>query len=132
VGVAFGATDIGLETASLGSAIALAIGIGLQNFPEGIAVSLPLRREGMAPLKCFWYGQMSGIVEPIAGVIGAAAVLAARPMLPYALSFAAGAMIFVVVEEVIPESHQAGNGDLATMGLIAGFAVMMTLDVALG
>jgi ZIP family zinc transporter len=132
VGVAFGASDIGLETASLASAVALAIGIGLQNFPEGIAVALPLRREGVSPLKCFWYGQMSGVVEPIAGVIGAATVLAARPLLPYALSFAAGAMIFVVVEEVIPESQQSGNGDLATMGLIIGFAVMMMLDVALG
>lgn len=132
VGVAFGAASLGLETATLSGAIALAIGIGLQNFPEGVAVAMPLRREGMPPLKSFWYGQLSAAVEPVAGVIGAVAVLVARPLLPYALSFAAGAMIFVVVEEVIPESHRAGNGDLATLGVTLGFAVMMTLDVALG
>jgi ZIP family zinc transporter len=132
VGVAFGATAMGLETATLAGAVALAVGIGLQNFPEGIAVAMPLRREGVSRAKSFWYGQLSAAVEPIAGVIGATAVLLARPMLPYALSFAAGAMIFVVVEEVIPEAHQEGHGDLATMGVIAGFAVMMTLDVALG
>jgi ZIP family zinc transporter len=132
VGVAFGAAALNLEAATIGGAIALALGIGLQNFPEGIAVSMPLRREGVSRLKSFWYGQLSGVVEPMAAVVGAAAVLAARPLLPYALSFAAGAMIFVVVEEVIPESHRSGNGDLATMGVILGFAVMMTLDVALG
>jgi ZIP family zinc transporter len=132
VGVAFGAASLGLETASLGAAVALAVGIGLQNFPEGVAVSMPLRREGMSQRRSFLYGQASGMVEPIAAVIGAAAVLVARPLLPYALSFAAGAMIFVVAEEVIPESHNQGHGDIATMGVMLGFAVMMTLDVALG
>ncbi len=132
VGVAFGAVAYNIESASLTGAIALAIGIGLQNFPEGIAVALPLRREGMSRWKCFWYGQLSAIVEPVAGVVGAAAVLIAAPFLPYALSFAAGAMIFVVVEEVIPEAHRHGNHDLATMGVLVGFAVMMVLDVALG
>lgn len=132
VGVAFGAASLGLEEASLAAAVALAIGIGLQNFPEGIAVAMPLRREGMTRGRSFLYGQASGVVEPFAGVIGALAVLAARPLLPYALSFAAGAMIFVVVEEVIPEAHREGNGDLATIGVMVGFAVMMFLDVALG
>jgi ZIP family zinc transporter len=132
VGVAFGAASLGLETASIAGASALAIGIGLQNFPEGIAVSMPLRREGMSPLRCFGWGQFSGMVEPIAAVIGAATVLLVRPLLPYALSFAAGAMIFVVAEELIPESQEAGNVDLATGGVMLGFAVMMTLDVALG
>ncbi len=132
VGVAFGAADLGLESASFAAAVALALGIGLQNFPEGIAVAMPLRREGMSRWRSFLYGQSSGIVEPVAGVIGAAAVIVARPILPYALSFAAGAMIFVVVEEVIPSSHQEGNADLATMGVMIGFAVMMGLDVALG
>ncbi|MBN2463983.1 MAG: ZIP family metal transporter [Dehalococcoidia bacterium] len=130
VGVAFGALAAGLPAASLGAAVALAIGIGIQNFPEGLAVSMPLRREGMSRLKSFWYGQLSGIVEPIAGVIGAAAVIIAQPMLPYALSFAAGAMIFVVIEELIPEAQRGGNTDLATMGGMVGFAVMMLLDVA--
>ena len=132
VGVAFGAAALGLESSSLAGAIALAIGIGLQNFPEGIAVAMPLRREGMSRTKAFMYGQASGIVEPIAGVIGAALVLFMQPLLPYALAFAAGAMIYVVVEETIPESHAEGNTDLATLGLMIGFAVMMTLDVALG
>ncbi len=132
VGVAFGAAGMNGDLGALGAAVSLAIGIGLQNFPEGIAVAMPLRREGISPLKSFWYGQLSGMVEPLAGVIGAAAVLLARPLLPYALSFAAGAMIFVVVEEVIPESHQSSNTDLATMGTMLGFAVMMFLDVALG
>ncbi len=135
VGVAFGAAAhlVGAaRTAQIGSAVALAIGIGLQNFPEGTAVSLPLRREGMSRSKAFWYGQLSGIVEPVAGVLGAAAVLMVSPLLPYALGFAAGAMIFVVVEELIPESQRKGNVDLATMGAVAGFAIMMTLDVALG
>ncbi|MBL8119258.1 MAG: ZIP family metal transporter [Anaerolineae bacterium] len=131
VGVAFGAAASGYPSATLASAVALAIGIGLQNFPEGVAVSLPLRREGFSRLKSMWYGQLSAVVEPIAGVIGAAAVTIARPILPYALSFAAGAMIFVVVEEVIPESHAGGNTDLATMGTMGGFAIMMLLDVAL-
>ncbi|MEW6266759.1 MAG: ZIP family metal transporter [Thermodesulfobacteriota bacterium] len=132
VGVAFGAASVGLPSATLGGAVALAIGIGLQNFPEGTAVALPLRREGLSSWKSFWYGQLSGAVEPVAGVIGAAMVMSAKPILPYALAFAAGAMVFVVVEEVIPESQASGNGDLATLGSIVGFAVMMTLDVALG
>lgn len=132
VGVAFGAAAVGLPSATLPGAVALAIGIGIQNFPEGLAVSLPLRREGMSRRRAFWYGQLSGSVEPIAGVIGAAAVIRAQPILPYALAFAAGAMIFVVVEELIPESHRGGNTDLATMGTIAGFVVMMMLDLALG
>lgn len=132
VGVAFGAVEAGLPSATLAGAIALAIGIGLQNFPEGMAVSMPLRREGFSRLKSFWYGQLSGIVEPVAGIIGAWAVMIARPLLPYALSFAAGAMIFVVVEELIPESQRGGNTDIATMGAITGFLTMMILDVGLG
>ncbi len=132
VGVAFGAAASGLPGAGLGAAIALAIGIGIQNFPEGLAVSAPLRREGMSRMKSFWYGQLSGFVEPIGGVIGAAAVLLVQPLLPYALAFAAGAMIFVVVEELIPESQIGGNTDIATGGALIGFAVMMVLDVALG
>ena len=132
VGVAFGAISAGMPSATLAGAIALAIGIGIQNFPEGAAVSVPLRREGLSRFKCFWYGQLSGIVEPIAGVLGAAAVIFMRPILPYALAFAAGAMIFVVVEDLIPESQLEKNTDIATMGAMLGFAVMMTLDVALG
>jgi ZIP family zinc transporter len=132
VGVAFGAAAAGLPYATLAAAIALAIGIGIQNFPEGLAVSVPLHREGMSRRKSFWYGQLSGIVEPIAGVIGAATVIIAQPILPYALSFAAGAMIFVVIEEVVPEAQRGGNADLATMGGMVGFAVMMLLDVAFG
>jgi ZIP family zinc transporter len=132
VGVAFGAVAAGIPEATLGGAIALAIGIGIQNFPEGTAVAMPLRREGMSRLRSFQYGQLSGMVEPLAGVIGAATVVVARPILPYALAFAAGAMIFVCVEELIPESQQGGNTDLATMGTIVGFTVMMILDVALG
>jgi zinc transporter, ZIP family len=122
----------GYEAATLGGAIALAIGIGIQNCPEGTAVAVPLRREGMSRAKAWWYGQLSAMVEPAAAVAGALAVTMMRPMLPYALAFAAGAMIFVVVEEVIPESQSGGHGDRATIGAIAGFAVMMTLDVALG
>jgi ZIP family zinc transporter len=132
VGVAFGALAAGLPSASLGAAVALAIGIGIQNFPEGLAVSMPLRREGLSRGKSFWYGQLSAVVEPIAGVIGAAAVIIAQPILPYALAFAAGAMIFVVIEEVVPEAQRGGNADLATMGGMVGFAIMMLLDVALG
>lgn len=132
VGVAFGAVAYGLPSATIGAALALAIGIGLQNFPEGTAVSVPLRREGMSRRKAFFYGQMSGIVEPIAGVIGALAVIVMQPILPYALAFAAGAMIYVVVEELIPESQLSGNTDLATLATLLGFSVMMTLDVALG
>jgi len=132
VGVAFGALAVDLPSASLGGAIALAIGIGIQNFPEGTAVSVPLRREGLSRFKCFWYGQLSGIVEPVAGVLGAVAVIFMEPMLPYALAFAAGAMIYVVVEELIPESQLEKHTDVATIGAMLGFAVMMTLDVALG
>jgi ZIP family zinc transporter len=132
VGVAFGAVAAGIPEATLPGAIALAIGIGLQNFPEGLAVSAPLRREGMSRGKSFFYGQASGVVEPFAGVIGALAVLLMRPLLPYALSFAAGAMIYVVVEELIPESQNGPHSDMATLGVMLGFAVMMVLDVALG
>jgi ZIP family zinc transporter len=132
IGVAFGAVAAGFESATLAAAIALAIGIGIQNCPEGTAVAVPLRREGMSRAKAWWYGQLSASVEPVAAVIGCLAVLWMRPVLPYALAFAAGAMIFVVVEEVIPESQSGGHGDLATLGAMVGFAVMMTLDVALG
>lgn len=135
VGVAFGAVAYGLPSASLGGAVALAIGIGLQNFPEGAAVSIPLRREGFSRRKAFLYGQASGIVEPISGVLGALAVIKIRPILPYALAFAAGAMIYVVVEELIPEGQKKEKGvhsDITTIGYMLGFAVMMILDVALG
>ncbi|MDD5704741.1 MAG: ZIP family metal transporter [Kiritimatiellae bacterium] len=132
VGVAFGALAAGVPGASLGAAIALTIGIGLQNFPEGTAVSVPLRREGLSRWRAFLYGQGSGMVEPLAGVAGAAAVTLVRPLLPYALAFAAGAMIYVVVEELIPEAQQSRDSDMATIGAMLGFAVMMTLDVALG
>ena len=133
VGVAFGAVAAGLPSATIGGAIALAIGIGLQNFPEGTAVSMPLRREGMGKGKSFLLGQASGMVEPVAGVLGALFVLQMQSLLPYALCFAAGAMIFVVVEELIPESQRiAANIDLVTMATMAGFSVMMILDVALG
>jgi ZIP family zinc transporter len=132
VGVAFGALAANLEAATLSGAIVLALGIGIQNFPEGTAVAVPLRREGMSRLKSFWYGQLSAIVEPVAGVLGAAAVFFMRPILPYALAFAAGAMIFVVVEELIPESQVGKNTDIATAGAMLGFTVMMVLDVALG
>lgn len=132
IGVAFGAASASLGTAGISAAVALTVGIGIQNFPEGVAVAMPVRQEGESRLKAFWYGQLSAIVEPVAAVVGAAAVLLMVPILPYALSFAAGAMIYVVVEELIPESHRAGNVDLATICLMIGFAVMMTLDVALG
>lgn len=139
VGVAFGALSspeiMGLDNNTvftMGSAIALAIGIGIQNFPEGFAVSMPLRRQGVSKWKSWQWGQLSAIVEPIFAVIGALIVIQVLPILPYALAFAAGAMIFIVVEEVIPESQRGGHTDLATMGLIAGFIVMMTLDVSLG
>ena len=139
VGVAFGAivspeilNNLNGDIFTLGSAVALAIGIGIQNFPEGFAVSMPLRRQGMSKFKSWQWGQLSAIVEPIFAVIGAAIVMQILPILPYALAFAAGAMIFIVVEEVIPESQKGGNTDLATMGLIAGFIVMMALDVGLG
>lgn len=132
VGVAFGAAAAGYPTATVAGAVALAIGIGLQNFPEGAAVSVPLRRDGFSRLKAFTYGQASGIVEPVAGVIGAALVLLMRPLLPYALSFAAGAMIYVVVEELIPEAKVERHNDIGTIGAMIGFTVMMFLDVALG
>jgi len=132
VGVAFGAVATGLPSATLAGAVALAIGIGIQNLPEGTAVSMPLRRENISRMKSFWYGQLSGAVEPIAGVLGATLVIIAQPILPYALAFAAGAMIFVVIEELVPESQTSGHSHAATMGAILGFAVMMTLDVALG
>ncbi len=139
VGVAFGAivspeilNNLNGDIFTLGSAVALAIGIGIQNFPEGFAVSMPLRRQGMSKFKSWQWGQLSAIVEPIFAVIGAAIVMQVLPILPYALAFAVGAMIFIVVEEVIPESQKGGNTDLATMGLIAGFIVMMALDVGLG
>jgi len=130
VGVAFGALAAAYPAATLAGAIGLAVGIGIQNFPEGMAVSMPLRREGFSQWRSFWYGQLSGLVEPMAAVAGAVAVILAEPILPYALAFAAGAMIFVVAEEVIPEAQE--NPGLATMGLIAGFTVMMVLDVGLG
>ena len=113
------------------AAMALAIGIGLQNIPEGLAIALPLRREGMGRLKAFWYGQLSAIVEPVAGVLGAALALAVRAALPYAMGFAAGAMLYVVVEELIPETERSGNIDVATLGFIGGFTLMMVLDTAL-
>ena len=132
VGILFGGVAAGFDGATIGGAIALAIGIGIQNFPEGIAVSMPLRRQGVSRFKSFWYGQLSAIVEPMAAVLGAWAVLTFQPILPYALAFAAGAMIYVVVEEVIPETQRDKYTDIATMGFIVGFLVMMTLDVALG
>ncbi|MEF2965702.1 ZIP family metal transporter [Paenibacillus sp. M1] len=132
VGIAFGALANGGTEASLAAALTLALGIGIQNFPEGVAVSMPLRGEGMSRKKSFFYGQFSGMVEPIAAVIGALAVAFVEPLLPFALSFAAGAMIFVVAEEVIPSSQEKGNKDLASMSLMIGFVVMMILDVALG
>ena len=132
IGVAFGAIAADFSTATTAGAIALALGIGIQNFPEGVAVSMPLRKEGMSKLRSFMYGQFSGMVEPISAVIGALAVIYIEPLLPYALSFAAGAMIFVVAKEIIPGSHEKGNVQFASMCLMIGFAVMMTLDVALG
>lgn len=132
VGVLFGGVAAGIPEATIAGALTLAIGIGIQNFPEGIAVAMPLRRMGMSRKKSFLYGQSSALVEPVAGVLGAVAVTFFTPILPYALAFAAGAMIFVVVEEVIPETQQDKNTDIATLGFIGGFIVMMTLDVALG
>ena len=132
VGVVFGVAGMGIDGVTTAAAVSLAIGIGIQNFPEGFAVSMPLRRAGFSKRKSWKWGQLSAIVEPIFAVIGAALVLIVWPILPYALSFAAGAMIFIVVEEVIPESQRGGNTDIATMGLIGGFIVMMCLDVALG
>lgn len=136
VGIAFGAVASGVGTSStVAGAVALAIGIGLQNFPEGAAVSIPLRREGFSRSKAFLSGQASGIVEPIAGVIGAYTVVKMQHLLPYALAFAAGAMIYVVVEELIPEAQREEGGsktDIATIGCMLGFAVMMILDISLG
>ena len=132
VGVAFGAAAINAPEAGMFGAAALALGIGIQNIPEGAVVSLPLRSEGMSKLKAFMFGQASGLAEPLAGILGAMAVIWMTPILPYALAFSAGAMVFVVVEEVIPESQAGEHGDLATMALIAGFVLMMVLDVALG
>lgn len=132
VGVAFGAAASGAGGTGFGAAVALALGIGLQNVPEGVAVALPLRAEGMRRRSALAYGQLSALVEPFAAALGAAAVLLVRPALPYALAFAAGAMVFVVVEELVPESQEGGFGDVATAALLVGFALMMTLDVALG
>ncbi|AEF80369.1 ZIP family metal transporter [Leadbettera azotonutricia] len=131
VGVGFGAASI-VPGASLAGALSLALGIGLQNFPEGAAVSIPLRRDGMSRSRSFFIGQASGIVEPIAAVVGSALVLSMQAILPYALSFAAGAMIFVVAEELIPEAYSEGNEHIATAGLMFGFALMMMMDVGLG
>lgn len=132
VGVLFGAASLGIDGATIPAAIALAIGIGIQNFPEGFAVAMPLRRIGMSRRKSFWYGQLSAVVEPVAGVVGALAVVYMQPILPFALAFAAGAMIYVVVEEVIPETQRDKYTDIAVLGFIGGFLVMMILDVALG
>lgn len=132
VGVGFGAVAYGLPSATMAGAIALALGIGIQNLPEGAVVSIPLRREGLSRWRSFFWGQFSGMIEPIGGVLGALLVTIARPMLPYALSFAAGAMIYVVAEEVIPESQKGKHAHLATIGVMLGFAIMMVLDVALG
>ena len=129
VGVAFGAAASLNHIVSTASAIALAVGIGIQNFPEGMAIALPLRREGMSMGRSFWYGQLSGMVEPVAGVIGAAAVIVISPILPYAMSFAAGAMFYVVVEELIPECQREGNTNLPTVAAMLGFALMMVLEV---
>lgn len=131
VGVAFGAAAQGLESATLGAAVALALGIGLQNFPEGTAVAAPLRTDGMSRTRAFLWGQSSALVEPVAAVIGAAAVMQMQPMLPYALAFAAGAMMFVVIEELVPQSQGGKESDLPTAAAIIGFTVMMILDVAL-
>lgn len=132
VGVAFGSTAYSLEGATLTSAMLIALGIGIQNFPEGTAVSVPLRREGMSRKKAFFYGQLSGLVEPISGVLGALLVLKIRILLPFLLSFAAGAMIYVVVEELIPESQTNKKKDLMSLFTIIGFTIMMILDIALG
>ena len=132
VGVAFGAAGLGVNGATYAGAIALAIGIGLQNFPEGVAVSMPLRREGLSRNSAFFWGQLTAAVEPVAGVLGAALVIVMQPLLPFALAFAAGAMVFVIIEDVVPESQRAGHIDIAVTGAMFGFALMMLLDVALG
>ena len=132
VGVAFGAAAQPGSKHTVAAAIALAIGIGIQNFPEGMAVSLPLHREGMGRCRAFWFGQLSGMVEPIGGLLGALAVTSVSALLPYALGFAAGAMVYVVVDDLVPESHASSNVKLANCGFVIGFIVMMSLDVALG
>jgi len=132
IGVAFGAAALGNVSVPVAGAVALAIGIGIQDFPEGLAVSMPLRRDGMSRRRSFWYGQLSGWVEPAAGVLAAATVSLSQFLMPYALGFSAGAMIYVVIEEVIPESQTGGNSDIATLGTIVGFLLMMILDVSLG
>ena len=131
VGVAFGSVFYGIDGATIGSACILALGIGLQNFPEGTAVSVPLRREGMSIKKAFFYGQLSGIVEPISGVIGALLVLKVRLILPFLLSFAAGAMIYVVIQELIPASQSNKKKELMALFSLIGFVLMMVLDIAL-
>ena len=131
VGVAFGAVEAGFGSASFGAVVTLAIGIGLQNCPEGTAVAVPLRAEGVSRLKSFWYGQLSAVVEPIAAVLGALAVTAIRPLLPFALVFAAGGMFYVVIEDVIPDAERSGHSDIATVWAMIGFTLMVALDVAL-
>lgn len=132
VGVLFGGVAAGIPETSIAAAVSLAIGIGLQNFPEGMAVAFPLRRIGLSRWQSFWYGQLSAVAEPVAGVLGALCVLQMRPVLPYALAFAAGAMIYVVIEEVVPETQLERSTDIATLGFIGGFVTMMMLDVGLG
>jgi len=132
VGVAFGAAAVGAKATSLGAALALAAGLGLQNMPEGVAVAVSMRREGMSPRRSFLYGQATGVVEPLAAALGAAVVVLSQAAMPFALGFAAGAMIFVVIEELVPECQTCGNTDIATLGAIVGFASMMVLDIALG
>lgn len=132
VGVGFGTKGTNSPRVSFDRAYNLAIGIGLQSFPEGLAVSLPLLRLGYSPFKCFWYGQLSGMVEPIAGLFGAFTVTIMEPLLPYALSFAAGSMLYVIVDDMIPEAREAGNGTYASIGFVVGFLTMMTMDIALG
>jgi ZIP family zinc transporter len=131
VGVAFAGVSMGLPGSTLMGAVLLGIGIGLQNFPEGASVSLPLRREGLNPWKSFWYGQLSGAVEPLAGLVGAAAALSVRGLLPFLLTFSAGAMVAVVVGELVPESATADK-NRTVVGVVLGFILMMILDVALG
>jgi zinc transporter, ZIP family len=129
VGVSFGAASIGLPDATFGSALALAFGIGLQNVPEGLAISLPMRKEGFSARRSFLLGQASALVEPVAAVIGAIAVIAMKSILPYVLGFAAGAMLFVVIEELIPDAHHESSTTVPTLSAICGFIVMMILDV---
>ncbi len=132
IGVAFGAAASGVPSANLAHALTLAFGVAIQDFPEGLAVALPLRREGTSRLKSFFYGSLSAAVEPVGAAVGAAAVVLVKGMMPYALGFSAGAMLFVIVEELIPESQRGGNTDLATLSTIFGFALMMVLEVTIG